>query len=117
MKQLEMKFKWTKVFTHTSNVRWEIFDFIISNIRNHSFMWIWFYGDDDMLWRTIYSQASHTEETTLDDLVYEWAWEYITFLDWLDEHPDLSGTYMWQEEALYRWLTYLMEEDYIPKSF
>lgn len=117
MKQLEMKFKWTKVLTKCVNVKWEIFDFITSNINNHSFVWVWMYWDDDILWRTIYSQASHTEDTTLYDLVYEWAWEYITILDWLDEHPDMTWTNLWIEEQLFNWLTYLMEKDFIPNEF
>lgn len=117
MKQLEMKFKWTKVFSHISNVRWDIYDFIITNIRNHSFLWVWFYWDDDTLWWQIYSQATRSEESTVEDLIYESAWNYIPIVWWFDDRPDLAETYMWQEELLYRWLTYLVEEDFIPKEF
>lgn len=117
MKQLEMKFKWTKVLSHDTNMRSTLFDFITSNIKNHTFVWVWFYWDDDNLWRQIYSQATHSEDSTIEDLIYESAWDYIPVIWWFEDHPDLTETYMWQEELLYRWLTYLIEEDFIPNQF
>lgn len=113
--QLECKEMWTIVRTHVPDMHEYLYDFISQAITNHRFVWVWMYGDDDHLWWHIYSEASRSEETTVQELIYESGWNYIPLNDWLDDEPEYQTKPSYTQ--LSWWLQYLIDNDFIPSNF
>lgn len=87
-------------------------DFIKDCFDNHNFMWIGMRDENWELMRHIYCDRAEIEERRYNDLVYESLWEYYTYSDYMDGHPELEN----KDEyiRLKEWLCFLRDKDLIP---
>ena len=59
----------------------------------------------------IYSQASNIIDTSAEDLVYESAGNYMTLMDYIDEHP--LPVWKWDKDMIEHWIQYLYDNDFL----
>lgn len=112
MKTLELIRRKTDVLTTCGDMIIRLADFIKDCFDNHSFEWIGMRDEYWELMRHIYCDRMEIEERYYNDLCYESKWEYYTYADFVDSHPEYENKEPYI--TLKARLCFLRDKDLIP---